>query len=113
THADRVIAYFASIQGQHHAVIETTANWYWLSDLLESQGVNVTLAHAKYLKAISYAKVKTDKVDSETLAHLLRMGMVPAAHRLEPPVRGLRDLLRARLLLVHSRIECRVSQKMM
>jgi hypothetical protein len=33
--------------------------------------VDLKLAHAKYLKAISYAKVKTDKVDSETLAQLL------------------------------------------
>ncbi len=34
--------------------------------------IPLTLAHAKYLKAISYAKVKTDKVDSHTLATLLR-----------------------------------------
>ena len=38
--------------------------------------------HAKYLKAISYAKVKTDKVDSQTLAILLRQGLIPRAHKL-------------------------------
>jgi transposase len=113
TNADRIVAYFASMPAEHSAVIETTTGWYWLNDLLESQGVNVTLAHATYLKAISYAKVKTDKIDSETLAHLLRMQMIPAAYRLEQPIRSLRDLLRARLLLVHSRINCRVAQQMM
>lgn len=35
---------------------------------------------AKLLKAIAYAKVKTDAVDSTTLAHLLRAGLVPEAH---------------------------------
>ena len=34
---------------------------------------------AKYVKAIAYAKVKTDKVDSHTLAQLLRMNFIPVS----------------------------------
>lgn len=82
TESDAVTAYFRQWTDPHRAVVECTSNWYWLSDLLHSLGVTVVLAHAKYLKAIAYAKVKTDAVDAHTLAQLLRMGFVPEAHQL-------------------------------
>ena len=63
----------------------------------------VMLAHAKYLKAIAYAKVKTDKVDSCTLAQLLRMDFIPQAYKIRPELRGLRDMMRARLRLIQRR----------
>jgi len=64
---DRFRQYFRSFDGDgsHQAAVETTTGWYWVADLLNAEGVELKLAHAKYLKAISYAKVKTDKVDSE------------------------------------------------
>jgi len=68
-------SYFREIPGPHVAVVESTSGWYWMSDLLQQEGIELKLAHAKYLKAISYAKVKTDKVDAMTLAQLLRVGM--------------------------------------
>ena len=86
--------------------MESTSNWYWLSDLLQNHGIGFILAHAKYLKAISYAKVKTDKVDSETLAQLLRLNLIPAAHQISTDKRGMRDLMRARLRLVHKKTSC-------
>ena len=87
----------------HRAVVESTTGWYWLCDLLRSLGVIIVLAHAKYLKAISYAKVKTDAVDAETLAQLLRMGYIPEAHQLPPEYRAMRDLLRQRMVMEHKR----------
>lgn len=97
--------YFASFEAEsrHEAAVETTIGWYWVADLLKEEGVDLKLAHAKYLKAISYAKVKTDKVDSETLAQLLRTGMIPEAHQISPQLRGKRDTLRTRLALVERR----------
>jgi len=74
--------------------------WYWLNDLLESIQIPMVLAHAKYVKAIAYAKVKTDKVDSHTLAQLLRMDYIPEAHKISKENRTLRDALRARLKIV-------------
>ena len=74
--------------------------WYWLNDLLSSIDIPLTLAHAKYVKAIAYAKVKTDKVDSHTLAQLLRMDYIPEAHKISNDNRMLRDALRARLKIV-------------
>jgi transposase len=78
---EAIRAYFGSLKGRHQATVETSTGWYWMSDLLASAGVELSLAHAKFVKAISYAKVKTDKVDAETLAQLLRMGMIPEAHK--------------------------------
>jgi len=45
-------SYFARLPGPHHATIEATGSWYWLRDSLTEQGVHLTLAHAKFLKAI-------------------------------------------------------------
>jgi transposase len=106
---DSVLAYFRSFSGPHTAVVECTAGWYWLDDLLGTHGVELILAHSKYLKAISYAKVKTDKVDSETLAKLLRLDSIPKAHKIRPELRDLRDVMRARLRLVQKRTSCCVS----
>jgi transposase len=104
-----ILAYFASLQGPHKTVVECTAGWYWLNDLLEAHGIELILAHAKYLKAISYAKVKTDKVDSETLAKLLRLDSIPQAHKIRRDLRDLRDVMRARLRLVQKHSSCCVS----
>jgi transposase len=79
---DQVLSYFQSLDGSHQTVVESTTGWYWLNDLLGDHGIDLVLAHAKYLKAISYAKVKTDKVDSQTLAILLRQGLIPQAHKI-------------------------------
>ena len=99
-HNISIIRYFSEMGKPHRAVVESTSNWYWLSDLLKDNGIDIVLAHAKYLKAISYAKVKTDKIDSQTLASLLRMNMIPEAHQISQDKRGLRDLVRVRLRLV-------------
>jgi len=101
--------YFAQFPGPHQAVVEATGRWYWLRDLLMSTGVELQLAHAKLLKAIAYAKVKTDAVDSHTLAQLLRVGLIPRAHMISETRRGPRDVLRTRLQLVERRIRCDLS----
>jgi transposase len=98
-----VVDYFQSLSGSHQAVVESTTGWYWLNDLLGDHGIELVLAHAKYLKAISYAKVKTDKVDSQTLATLLRLNLIPRAHKISRELRGLRDTMRTRLRLVQQR----------
>jgi transposase len=101
-----IIDYFKNIKGKHKAVVESTSSWYWLHDLLKTNGVEMELAHAKYLKAISYAKVKTDKIDSQTLANLLRMNLIPQAHKISSDNRALRDTMRARLGFVEKRTSC-------
>jgi transposase len=98
--AHNFIQYFSSLPGEHKTTVESTMTWYWLNDLLTSMNIPLVLAHAKYVKAIAYAKVKTDKVDSHTLAQLLRMDYLPSAHKISAENRLLRDALRARLKIV-------------
>jgi transposase len=51
----------------------------WLDDLVDE----IILAHPAKVKAIADARIKTDKIDSETLAHLLRANLIPK--RAPPP----------------------------
>ena len=100
-------AYFDALPGPHRAVVESTSNWYWLRDLLVSAGVDLRLGHSKYIKAISYATVKTDAVDAAPLAQLLRRDLIPEGHMVSAEWREARDLLRARLQLVAQQVRCR------
>ena len=88
--------------------MESTAAWYWLRDLLVPLGVDLKLGHSKYIKAISYAKVKTDAVDAHTLDQLLRSDLIPEGHMISAAHREERDLLRARLRLVSQQVRCRL-----
>lgn len=103
-HRSDVRRYFRSLSGPHSAVVECTGSWYWLADTLRGLGVPLTLAHARQLKAIATAKVKTDAVDAHTLAQLLRADLIPEAHMVSPELRPYRDLLRTRLRLVQRRV---------
>lgn len=104
-HRPLLTQYFQQFPGPHQAVVEATGRWYWLRDLLRPTGIDLRLAHAKLVKAIAYAKVKTDAVDSHTLAELLRVGLIPEA-MIADARRGPRDVLRTRLTLVERQISC-------
>ena len=61
------------------------------------------LAHPLKVKALAEAKVKTDKIDSETLAHLLRADLLPESYVPPRDIRELRDRVRRRAFLVGMR----------
>ena len=105
--SDALRLYFAECPtgpyGQHHAAVECTTGWYWVKDTLAGD-VDLHLAHAKGVKAITTAKVKTDAADALMLAHLLRTDLLPEAHMISDELRPLRDVLRTRLTLVERRV---------
>ena len=82
------------------AVIETGRSSYTMVDVLEEMGVAVKIAHPHEVNAIARAKIKTDKRDSEVLAHLLRMNMVPEVYRRSPENRQAQRVLRQRAFYV-------------
>ncbi len=96
----RILSHLKRFVPSLQAVVESTFNWYWLVDLLQDHEIEVTLAHPLYLKAIAYAKVKTDQVDAHTLAQLLRLDYIPEAFIYPRNLRPTRDLLRRRHRLV-------------
>jgi transposase len=75
-------------------VLESTGVWEFVYGIIEAKGFDVLLAHPMRVKAISSAKVKTDKVDARTLAQLLRMDMIPASYVPDREVRDTRELVR-------------------
>ena len=75
---------------------ESTFNWYWLCDACEEKKIPFILGHALYLKAIHGGKVKSDKIDSEKLARLLRGGNFALSYAYPKDWRATRDLLRRR-----------------
>jgi transposase len=82
------------------AVLEAGYNSHVMYDWLDELVDSVTLAHPGKLKAIAEAKVKTDKIDSALLAHLLRCDLIPAAHVSSAEARIGKQLLRHRMFLV-------------
>ena len=84
-------------------VVESTYNWYWLVDGLMDVGFAVRLAHTSALPEYSGLKYSNDYSDARHLAHLLRLGLLPTGYIYPKEERGLRDLLRRRLLLVRQR----------
>jgi len=105
-----VVEFLKEFGESMEVAIEATPSWYWLYDCLEDKGFAVKLSHPLRTKAIASAKVKTDKVDSATLAHLLRSDLLPLSYVPEKPVRLNRELLRYRASLV--KIQSGIKNKM-
>lgn len=82
------------------AVLEAGRNWPVMYDWLDELVDEVTLAHPARVRVIAEAKVKTDRIDSRMLAHLLRADLIPAAYVPGPVTREQRRRLRQRMFLV-------------
>ena len=93
------------MEGVEEALVAMEAGYCWqpLYYGLEEAGYDVRLAHPQKVKAIAQAKVKTDKIDSKTLAHLLRAGLLPESYVPPRDIRELRDRVRRRAFLVRIR----------
>ncbi len=84
-------------------VLEACTTSYPIYDFLVANGVEVKVAHPLLLKSISGLK-KTDKVDAERMALMLKAGIIPLAHIPSQSVRLDRDLVRQHISLVEQRI---------
>jgi transposase len=104
-----IVDFLKGFSEEMEIAVEATPSWYWLYDSLESEGFQVKLSHPLKTKAIASAKVKTDKVDSATLAHLLRSNLLPLSYVPEKETRLNRELLRYRASLV--KIQTRLKNK--
>jgi|SRR5579871_1173959 len=85
------------------AVLEASYCWGPMYDWLDDLTDEVVLAHPSKVRAIAEARIKTDKIDSEILAHLLRADLIPKAYAPSKDVRAVKRVLRQRLFLVQLR----------
>ena len=91
--------------------VESTYNWYWLVDGLQTLGYPVVLANPAGMQQYSGIKHADDTNDAFFLAELLRLKILPTGHIYDPELRPVRDLLRRRLMLVHQRTALMLSFK--
>lgn len=89
--------------GKVVGVLEAGRNWQVMYDLLEEELDEVKLAHPYKVKAIAEAKIKTDKIDSKILAHLLRTELIPEAYVPSKQTRKAKDILRQRMFFIRLR----------
>lgn len=93
--------------GTFRAVIEASATYRWLYDLLRPYGM-VLLAHPLRLRAMVQRRSKTDKLDAQLLANLLRIDQIPLAYIPPQPYHQLRELVRRRARLGRELAEAKI-----
>lgn len=98
--ADELTAYVDGLPKRTKIAVEATGNWYYFYELLEDKSPQVCLAHPLKTRAIAEAKIKTDKIDSTILAHLLRAELLPKAYIPPREIRDIREVLRYRASLI-------------
>ena len=89
-----------SLAGDDRVVLEATGNGLAIARILAPHVGEVVLAHARKVRAIAEAKVKTDAVDACTLAELLAADLVPRVWAGDEKTRLLRRLVSRRRQLV-------------
>ena len=90
------------------AVIEATGTYRWLYDLLSPYGT-VLLAHPLRLRAMIQRRAKTDKLDAQLLANLLRINQIPLAYVPPKNYQQLRDLTRCRARLARGGAKAKIN----
>ena len=89
------------------AVVEAGRSSYVMADLLRELGGEVKMANPLQVKAIAHARIKTDKRDSRTLAHLLRADLIPEVYQREEWNRRAQRVMRLRAYWVSRQTELR------
>lgn len=96
-----ITAFFQKL-GDFQVVVEATASYEWLVELIEPLAQKVVLANPKKLRVIAESTKKTDKLDAQVLAEFLARNMIPEAYRPTPRQREHRTLVRHRQYLKQS-----------
>jgi transposase len=92
---------------QDQVALEATGNALAIARLLQSGVARVVVATTKELRAITEAKVKTDRHDARTLARLLAAGLLHGCWLPDENTRALRRRLGRRAQLVRQRTRCK------
>jgi len=96
--------YFRQFRGQAVQVaVEACGFWPAFREVVEPEVKRLVLVHPQRVKAIASAKLKNDRVDSETLAHLLRCELLPESWKADRETQARRQQVRLRTTLVRQR----------
>jgi transposase len=96
--------YFRQFRGQAVQVaVEACGFWPAFREAVEPEVKRLVLVHPQRVKAIASAKLKNDRVDSATLAHLLRCDLLPESWKADRATQARRQQVRLRATLVRQR----------
>lgn len=76
---DEFSRYFDSHE-ETSVVFESSRGWPLLYEMIRKKVDHIKMAHPLKVKAIASARIKTDKIDSNILAELLKADLIPEAH---------------------------------
>lgn len=85
------------------AVIEPVCAWQLYRKWLEAENINTAVVAPLKVKAMAWNKLKNDRVDSDLLAELLRLGFVPEITPPDGAQEKLSRLITLRTFLVRKR----------
>lgn len=92
-------SYFQQFREPVEVAVEACSFWPAFRQAMPKK-VELRLVHPQRVKAIAAAKLKNDRIDSRTLAHLLRCDLLPEAWMADEATRELRQQVRMRANLV-------------
>ena len=95
------------LKATDEVVLEATSNAWWAYDLLEPKVARVVVVSPHNVKLIAGSLVKTDKIDTLSLARLLAINMAPQVWVPPLEVRELRGLVTHRQRLIRQRTAAR------
>ena len=103
---------FDRLQKKHiTAVFEASRNWPRYAELINPYCAKIVMAHPLKVRAIASARIKTDVIDSNILADLLRANLIPESYMPPLDIVELRELLRYRAGLSRMRGQLKTKAK--
>lgn len=96
-------AWLKQVPGPRQVVVEASGFWPAFARAVAPEADRLVMVHPQRVKAIASARLKNDRVDSETLAHLSRADLLPEAWMANEETQQLRLLVRLRVALGRQR----------
>jgi transposase len=95
--------WLGALAGPRQVVVEASGFWPAFHRAARGEAERMVMVHPQRVKAIASAKLKNDRVDSATLAHLSRCDLLPEAWMADEATQQLRLRVRLRMALGRQR----------
>jgi transposase len=100
-------AWLRQVPGPRQVVMEASGFWPAFARAVEPEADRLVMVHPQRMKAIASARLKNDRVDSETLAQLSRADLLPEAWMANQRTQQARLLTRLRITLGQQRAKAK------
>jgi len=100
-------AWLRQVPSPRQVVVEASGFWPAFARAVGPETEKLVMVHPQRVKAIASARLKNDRVDSETLAHLSRADLLPEAWMANERTQQTRLLTRLRITLGRQRAKAK------